>query len=143
MTITKKKCGNPKGRCAKQGPIHETALLTWKEGNTTKTLYVPRELRAEVAAWIAHIVTQLLDKGSLLRKAFPCGFGSLKDLAFRILEALRNTKLSDDEYRELAEQRERRWRRALRSPGQRCVGKLAGHRLGGTGRRALCGDRLR
>ncbi len=75
MTISKKKCGNSKYRCAKQGPIHETALLTWKEGNTTKTLHVPRELRAEAAARIAHIVTQLLDKGCLLRKRFPRGFG--------------------------------------------------------------------
>ena len=53
MTITKKKCGNPSCRCAKEGPMHETALLTWKEGNTTRTLHVPRELRVEVAAWIA------------------------------------------------------------------------------------------
>lgn len=53
MTVTKKKCGNPNCRCAKHGPMHETALLTWKQGNTTQTLYVPRELRAEVAAWIA------------------------------------------------------------------------------------------
>ncbi len=54
---------------------------------------------------IAHMLTQLLDKGSLLKKAFPRGFGSVKNLAFRILEALRNAKLSDAEYRELAEQR--------------------------------------
>ena len=31
LTITTKKCGNPNCRCAKEGPIHETALLTWKE----------------------------------------------------------------------------------------------------------------
>ncbi len=53
MTVTFKKCGNPNCRCAKQGPKHETALLTWKEGNTTKTLHVPRELRADVAKWTA------------------------------------------------------------------------------------------
>ena len=53
MTITRKKCGNPNCRCAKQGALHETALLTWKEGTTTRTLHVPRELRDEVAQWIA------------------------------------------------------------------------------------------
>ncbi len=31
--------------------------------------------------------------------------GSFKDLAFSIIKALRNAKLSDNEYRELAEQR--------------------------------------
>ena len=53
MTTTKKKCGNPNCRCAKQGPMHETTLLTWKEGATTRTLHVPREMRDEVTAWIA------------------------------------------------------------------------------------------
>ena len=53
MTTTGKKCGNPNCRCAKQGPKHETTLLTWKEGNTTRTLHVPREMRGEVAEWIA------------------------------------------------------------------------------------------
>lgn len=39
---------------------------------------------------IAHLLTQLLEKSSLLRKAFPKGFGSVKNLAFRLLEAWRN-----------------------------------------------------
>lgn len=50
---------------------------------------------------IAHILLQLLDKGSLLKKTFPRGVGSVKDLAFRILEALRNVALTDDEYHNL------------------------------------------
>ena len=53
LVITKKKCGNPNCCCAKQGPKHETALLTWKENGVTRTLHVPRELRKEVAAWTA------------------------------------------------------------------------------------------
>ena len=53
LTITLRKCGNPRCRCAREGPVHETALLTWKEGNTTHTLYVPRELRPQVREWIA------------------------------------------------------------------------------------------
>jgi hypothetical protein len=43
---------NPTGRCAQEGPIHETALLTWKDGTVTRTLHVPRELRAQVREWI-------------------------------------------------------------------------------------------
>jgi hypothetical protein len=53
LTVTRTRCGNPRCRCAREGPIHETALLTWKEGGKTRTLHVPVELRAEVAHWIA------------------------------------------------------------------------------------------
>lgn len=45
---------------------------------------------------IAHMLAQLLDKGSLLKKAFPGGFGSAKNLAFRLLEAWRNSRLSNE-----------------------------------------------
>jgi hypothetical protein len=54
---------------------------------------------------IAHLLTQLLEKGSLLRNAFPRGFGSVKNLAFRILEALRNAMLNEDEYQAMTQQR--------------------------------------
>ena len=43
---------------------------------------------------IAHMIAQLLDRGSLLRKVIPAGFGSAKNLAFRLLEAWRNARLS-------------------------------------------------
>lgn len=39
---------------------------------------------------IAHIIFQLLQKGSLLRTLFSNGLGSAKNLAFRLLEAWRN-----------------------------------------------------
>lgn len=52
LTTTLKKCGNKKCRCAREGPIHQTALLTWKEHNKTHTLYVPKILRQEVQEWI-------------------------------------------------------------------------------------------
>jgi len=52
LTVTRTRCGNPRCRCAREGPIHETALLTWKEDGKTRTLHVPRELRSEVAQWI-------------------------------------------------------------------------------------------
>lgn len=42
---------------------------------------------------IAYIIFQLLEKGSLFRKAFPKGVGSLKNIAFCLLEAWRNLSL--------------------------------------------------
>jgi len=52
LNVTKKRCGNPRCRCAQEGPIHEVSLLTWKEENRTRTLYVPIELRQEVDRWV-------------------------------------------------------------------------------------------
>jgi hypothetical protein len=43
---------------------------------------------------VAHILFQLVEKGSLFRQAFPHGVGSLKNVAFRLLEAWRNLRLS-------------------------------------------------
>lgn len=43
---------------------------------------------------LAHLLFQLLSHGSLLKKLVPDGFGSLQNLAFRLLEAWRNTPLS-------------------------------------------------
>lgn len=48
---------------------------------------------------IAHMLIQLMDKGSLLKKAFPSGFGSLKNLSFRLLEAWRNAHLTTFDFR--------------------------------------------
>jgi hypothetical protein len=39
---------------------------------------------------IAHLLAQLLYKATLLKRDFPNGFGSAKNLAFRLLEAWRN-----------------------------------------------------
>jgi len=52
LTVTKKRCGNPRCRCAQEGPLHEVALLTWKEEKRTRTVYVPIELRQEVERWV-------------------------------------------------------------------------------------------
>ena len=43
---------------------------------------------------IAHLLAQLLAKGSLLKKLFPKGVGSLKDLALLLLEAWRTAPFS-------------------------------------------------
>jgi hypothetical protein len=43
---------------------------------------------------LAHTLAQLIERGSLFRQAFPTGVGSAKNLAFRLLEAWRNARLS-------------------------------------------------
>ncbi len=48
---------------------------------------------------IAHTLTQLIEKGSLLKEVFPRGVGSSKNLAFFILEAWRNSPMSPEAYR--------------------------------------------
>ena len=50
---------------------------------------------------VAHIVFQLMERGSLFRKAFPEGVGSAKNIAFRLLEAWRNLRLSPDDIRRM------------------------------------------
>lgn len=44
---------------------------------------------------IAHILMQLLVKGSLLRHYFPRGIGSVKNVGFRLLEAWRNAQMPE------------------------------------------------
>jgi hypothetical protein len=43
---------------------------------------------------IAHLLAQLLYKANLLKSDFPNGFGSAKNLAFRLLEAWRNAHMT-------------------------------------------------
>jgi len=50
---------------------------------------------------IAHLIFQLIEKGSLFRKAFPKGLGSQKNLAKRILEAWRNLNMSANDFSDL------------------------------------------
>jgi len=52
LLVTHKRCGRPQCRCVQEGPIHEAALLTWKEKKVTHTMYVPVELREEVQTWV-------------------------------------------------------------------------------------------
>jgi len=49
---------------------------------------------------IAHTLAQLIDKGSLFRQAFPAGVGSAKNIAFRLLEAWRNLRVTADQLRQ-------------------------------------------
>jgi hypothetical protein len=43
---------------------------------------------------LAHTLAQLIERGSLFRQAFPTGVGSAKNLAWHLLEAWRNARLS-------------------------------------------------
>jgi len=47
---------------------------------------------------IAFIFFQLMAKSSFFKKAFPYGVGSLKNIAFRLLEAWRNLRLDDQAF---------------------------------------------
>ena len=72
LTIATKRCGRPTCRCVEAGPIHEAAVLTWKEEGTTRTLHVPRALRDEVAAWVAEgkRLKELSHEMTLAQRAF-------------------------------------------------------------------------
>lgn len=54
---------------------------------------------------IAHMLIQLMEKGSLLKKHFPKGFGSTKNLVLRLLEAWRCARLSVEEINALEHMR--------------------------------------
>jgi hypothetical protein len=54
---------------------------------------------------IAHLLAQLIERGSLFRKAFPDGVGSAKNIAFRLLETWRNLRLSPMEVKQMLDVR--------------------------------------
>jgi hypothetical protein len=72
LNITKKRCGNPRCRCVQQGPLHEVALLTWKEEKRTHTLYVPKELCPEVERWVQEgkVLKRLVSEVSEAQREF-------------------------------------------------------------------------
>jgi len=72
LTITTKRCGKPACRCVEAGPIHEAAVLTWKEEGTTRTLHVPIALRETVAAWVEEgkRLKQLSHEMAVAQRAF-------------------------------------------------------------------------
>ena len=57
-----------------------------QDGNARKVFYFLLQ--------IAYMIFLLMEKGSLFRNAFPNGLGSLRNIAFRLLEAWRNLHLS-------------------------------------------------
>jgi len=72
LTIATKRCGKPACRCVEAGPLHEAAVLTWKEAGTTRTLHVPIALRETVAAWVEEgkRLKQLSHEMTVAQRAF-------------------------------------------------------------------------
>lgn len=52
---------------------------------------------------LAHLIFQLMQKGSLLRQVFPDGLRTARNLAFRLLEAWRNLSISAPDFLAIAE----------------------------------------
>jgi hypothetical protein len=84
LSIYQKRCGNATCRCAREGPIHDTAQLTWKEGGRTRSLHVPAELRQEVAKWV--------EEGKLLK----CLIGEMSQAQRELLVVKRKSRLSKE-----------------------------------------------
>jgi hypothetical protein len=77
--------------------VHEEfeALLPLAPENHLRFLTgVQREI--QYLLQVAHIIAQLIERGSLFQKAFPAGVGSAKNIALRLLEAWRNFRLTDE-----------------------------------------------
>jgi hypothetical protein len=47
------RCGRPTCRCRHGGPLHTGQHLTFKQGGTTRSVYVPKDLLPEVRSWLA------------------------------------------------------------------------------------------
>ena len=52
LATVRRRCGQPSCRCGKGGPLHIAHQLTFKEHGKTRTVYVPKDLLAEVRSWI-------------------------------------------------------------------------------------------
>jgi hypothetical protein len=65
------RCGRPACRCHHGGPLHTGQHLTFTDRGKTRTVYVPKQLIAEVRAWIAEHkrLKQLLQEIHLLSVA--------------------------------------------------------------------------
>lgn len=51
LCAVKRRCGNPRCRCA-HGQPHRAHVLTRKVAGKTRTVHVPKELLGEVRAWV-------------------------------------------------------------------------------------------
>jgi hypothetical protein len=47
------RCGRPTCRCHHGGPLHSGQHLTFKENGKTRSVYVPKQLLAEVRSWLS------------------------------------------------------------------------------------------
>jgi hypothetical protein len=52
LATVRRRCGQSACACAHGGPLHVAHQVTRKERGKTRTVYVPKELLAEVRSWI-------------------------------------------------------------------------------------------
>jgi hypothetical protein len=71
LTSYTHRCGRSSCRCHHGGPLHTGQHLTCKEGGTTRSVYVPKDLLPEVRTWLAEHrrLKQLLKEIHLLSLA--------------------------------------------------------------------------
>ena len=53
LALVNKRCGQPSCSCHHGGPLHQAHHLSFKERGKTRTVYVPKDLVAEVQSWVA------------------------------------------------------------------------------------------
>jgi hypothetical protein len=53
LALVNKRCGQPSCACHHGGPLHQAHHLSFKEAGKTRTVYVPKDLVAEVQTWVA------------------------------------------------------------------------------------------
>ncbi len=53
LALVHKRCGQPSCACHQGGPLHPAYHLTYKDDGKTRTVYVPKDLVAEVQSWVA------------------------------------------------------------------------------------------
>jgi hypothetical protein len=75
LSLVNKRCGQPSCRCHHGGPLHQAHHLSFKEQGKTRTVYVPKDLLAEVQSWVAEHqrLKQLLGEISQLTLALVRG----------------------------------------------------------------------
>jgi hypothetical protein len=127
LTVYTQGCGRLRGACgvylseiAPQIDADEgCSQHRWKEENegfntqkhggfAQEHVYSQNEIAGKVFYFflqIAHLLQQLMEHGSLLRQAFPNGVGSVKNIAYRLLEAWRNLELQGAELQSILHSR--------------------------------------
>jgi hypothetical protein len=54
LVTTNRFCGRKNCACHTGGQKHPVMYVTWKENGKTVSLYVPKQLEAEVKSWVAN-----------------------------------------------------------------------------------------
>jgi hypothetical protein len=52
LSTVDKRCGKPSCACHHGGPLHRAHHVTFRQGDKTRTIYVPQDLLDEVRSWV-------------------------------------------------------------------------------------------